>query len=117
MTGDEVGRVQAHFDNLYDEFSSRLAEHVRSQTSVEPNTSPPSSVRLVVLELSRKEDGDKDLEDASLHSNDRNHAQHDMGGVPKLEPPHKFKECNETDNGAKVSDGSHDSSELVRVSV
>jgi len=38
MTGDEIGRVQAHLDCLDDEFSSRLREGVRAETSVKPNT-------------------------------------------------------------------------------
>jgi hypothetical protein len=117
MTGDEVSRVQAHFDNFDDELSSRLAEHVRSQTSVEPNTRPPCSVGFVVLEFSRKEDRDKDLEDTSLHSDDRNHAQNDVRGVPQFEPPHEFEERDEADNSTEVGNGGHDCAELVRISV
>ena len=78
MAGDEVGRVQSHFDNLDDEFSSGLTENVRSQATVEPDTCPPSSVGLVVLEFTRQEDGNQKLEDESLHGDDGNHTQNDV---------------------------------------
>lgn len=38
MTGNEVGRVKAHFDDLDDKFSRRLAENVGAETTVEPDT-------------------------------------------------------------------------------
>lgn len=117
MAGDKVGRVQAHFDNLDDEFSRGLTEYVCTQATVEPDTGPPSSVGLVMLELSREEDGDKDLEDASLNRNDGDHTQHDVRGVPEFEPPHEFEEGDKTDNGTKVRDGGHDGTELVGVAI
>lgn len=43
MTGDKVGRVETHLDDLDDEFSSGLRERMRSQSSVEPNTLNVSS--------------------------------------------------------------------------
>jgi hypothetical protein len=52
MASDEVGRVQSHLDDLDDEFSSRLTKNMRAQATVEPDTGPPSSVGLVVLEFS-----------------------------------------------------------------
>jgi hypothetical protein len=117
MTGDEVGRVETHFDDLDDEFSRRLAEDVRSQASVEPDTSPPCSVGFVVFKFSREENRDKNLEDTSLDGDDRNYAQDDVRGVPEFEPPHEFEERNETNNSAKVGGGRHDSAELVRISI
>lgn len=117
MTGNKVGRVQAHFDDLDDELSSGLTEYVCTQATVEPDTGPPSSVGLVMLELSRKEDGDKDLEDASLNGDDGDHTQYDMRSVPQFEPPHEFEECNKTDDGTKVGDGGHDSTKLVGVTI
>lgn len=117
MASDEVGRVQSHFDNLDDELSSGLTKNVRSQATVEPDTSPPSSVGFVMLEFTRQEDGNQKLEDESLNGDDGNHAQNDVRSVPHLEPPHEFEEGNETNDSTKVGDGSHDGTELVRVTV
>jgi hypothetical protein len=49
--------------------------------------SPPSSVRLIVLELSRQEDSNQDLEDTSLHHDDSDYPKHSMRRVPKFEEP------------------------------
>lgn len=80
-----------------------------AKTSVEPNTlhsaivniqqfahhlgqtsmthSPPRSVGLVVLELSREEHSDQNLKDASLHHNDSDHSKYGVRRVPQLEEP------------------------------
>jgi hypothetical protein len=71
---DKVRRVETHLDSLDDELSCRLAESVRAETAIEPYTSPPGSVRLVVLEFSGQENGDENLEDAPLHADDRDDA-------------------------------------------
>ena len=83
---EEIGGEQGHFDNLDDVFSSRLREGGRSESSSVPcinlsqsrvattmirgrtPTSPPSSIRLVVFELSRDTESDEDLEDSSLNA-------------------------------------------------
>lgn len=49
--------------------------------------SPPSPVGFVVLELSREEDGDEDLENATLHGHDGNDTEDCVGSVPELEEP------------------------------
>lgn len=87
MTGEEVGRVQTHLDDLDDELSSRLAQYVRTQTSVEPNTGPPSPVGLIVFEFSRQEDRDEDLENSSLYADDGNDTEHGVRDIPELEEP------------------------------
>lgn len=117
MAGDEVGRVQSHFDDLDDELSSGLTKDMCAQSTVEPDTGPPRSVGFVVLEFSRKEDGDQELEDESLNRDDGNHAKDDVRSVPHLKPPHEFEEGNETDDGTKVGNGGHNSTKLVRVAV
>lgn len=103
VTSEEIGRVKTHLDGLDDKLSSGLGQGVRSETSVEPDTlicqslpkvesremtySPPSSVGLVVLELSRQEDGDQDLEYTPLNSDDGNDTEDRMRGGPSLEVP------------------------------
>jgi hypothetical protein len=103
VTSEEIGRVKTHLDGLDDKLSSGLGQGVRSETSVEPDTlicqslpkvesremtySPPSSVGLVVLELSRQEDGDQDLEYTPLNSDDSNDTEDRMRGGPTLEVP------------------------------
>ncbi len=87
MTSEEIGRIETHFDDLDDELSSRLAEDMRTQPSVKPNTSPPSPVGLIVLELSRQEDSDEDLEDTSLHTDNGNDTDHSMRSIPEFQEP------------------------------
>ena len=40
-----------------------------------------------MLELSRQEDGDQDLEDTPLHHDDGDHAEDSVGRVPKFKEP------------------------------
>ncbi len=87
MTSEEIGRIETHFDDLDDELSSRLAEDMRTQPSVKPNTSPPSPVGLIVLELSGQEDSDEDLEDTSLHTDNGNDTDHSMRSIPEFQEP------------------------------
>lgn len=58
-----------------------------TQSSVEPNTSPPSSVGFVMLEFTGEEDGDEDLEDTSLDSNDGDETEDCVRCVPELKEP------------------------------
>lgn len=117
VTSNKVGSVKTHLDRLDDEFTSGLRERVRAETTVEPNTSPPRSVGLVVLKLSGQEDGDEDLEDTPLNRHDRDDTEHSVRGIPKLEEPKELEEGNHTNNRTKVGDGSHGSTELVGVRV
>ena len=87
MTSDKVGRIQAHLDRLDDKLSRRLTERVAAQTAVEPYTRPPRPIRLVVLEFTRQEYGNKDLEDTALDGDDGDEAEDGVGGVPAFEEP------------------------------
>lgn len=79
--------------------------------------SPPSSVRLVVLELSREEDGDEDLEDTPLNGHGRYDTQYGVRSIPKFQEPKELEECDHSYDCSKVGDGSHGGSELVGVRV
>jgi hypothetical protein len=97
----KVGRVETHLDRLDDKLASRLAEDVGTEAAVEPDTSPPGAVGLVVLELSRQEDGDENLEDGTLDSNDGNHAEDSVRSVPHLEVPQELEEGDHADDGTQ----------------
>jgi hypothetical protein len=112
VAGDEVRGVQAHLDRLDNEFTSGLAERVRAEATVEPDTSPPGAVGLVVLELARQEDGDEDLEDAALHGDNGDDAEHGARRVPALEVPEEFEEGNHADDSTQVGNGRHGGTEL-----
>lgn len=58
-----------------------------SQTSSIPFTSPPSPVRLVVLELTRKEDCDEEFAEGALNCNDRGKSQNSVWRIEVLEVP------------------------------
>lgn len=79
--------------------------------------SPPGSVRLVVLELSRQEDSDQDLENTPLHRNHGNDTNDGGSGAPSLEIPEQLEECDHTDNSREVGEGSHGRTKLVGVRV
>lgn len=96
VASDKVGRVQAHLNRLDDKFSRRLAERVRAETAVEPNTSPPCSVGLVVLELSGEEGRDEDLENTTLDRNDGDKTKDGVRGVPGLEEPLRMSASRQT---------------------
>ena len=117
MTSDKVGRVQTHFNSLDDKLSSGLRESMSSKSSVEPNTSPPCSVRLVVFELSREEDGDEDLEDTSLDGHGGNDTQDGVRSFPKFKEPEELEESDHSDHGTKVGNGSHSRTELCRLGI
>lgn len=133
VTRQEIGRVKTHLDGLDDELSSWLRESVGSKTSIEPDTlrhqyfaisgcqiathSPPSSVRLVVLELSREEDGDEDLEDGPLHGDDSNDTDDGASSAPSLEVPKQLEEGDHTDHSGEMSQCSHGGTELVGVRI
>lgn len=84
MTSDKVGRVQPHFNSLNHKLPSRLTERMTPQTPIEPNTSPPSSVGFVMLELSGQEDGNEDLEDTPLNGNHGDKTEDGVRGVPEF---------------------------------
>ena len=66
---------QTHLDDLDQELSSGLAESVTSKTAAVPAASPPSAVRLVVLDITRQEDRDDDLVDGALDGNNGDETQ------------------------------------------
>jgi len=69
--------------------------------------SPPSSVRLVVLELSRQEDSDQDLENTPLHHDDRDHSKDGMRRVPKFKEPLKCATTGTAQPGRHIRTGVH----------
>ena len=87
MAHEEVGAPERQLDDLHDEFTRRLGHRVRTQSTAVPLASPPCAVRLVVLELTREEDGDEDLLDGTLDSNDGNDAEDSVRSVPELQEP------------------------------
>ena len=117
MTGDEIRRVKTHFDRLDDEFTRGLRERVGSKTPVEPYSRPPSSVGFVVLEFSREEYRDEDLEYTSLNTDDGDNGETGVCSVPLFEEPFEFEKGDHTDHSAKVGEGSHGGTELVGVRV
>ena len=72
----KVGTPQVEFDGLHDEFSCRLGENGRSESSSVPLAGPPSSVGLVVLELTSQHDRDEDLVQRALNTDDGDKAKH-----------------------------------------
>lgn len=70
-----------------------------------------------MLEFSRQEDCDEDLEDGSLNGDHGDHGHDGMGSVPEFQIPQEFEETDETDDGSKVGNGSHDRSKLIGVVV
>lgn len=52
-----------------------------------PTTSPPSPIRLVVFEFTRKEDRNKDLVNSTLNGDHANKTQDGMSDVPCFEEP------------------------------
>ncbi len=58
-----------------------------SQPSTVPFTSPPGPVCLVVLKLTRKEDGDEEFAESALNCNDRGKSKYYMGRVEVFEVP------------------------------
>lgn len=117
MTRHKVGREETHLDDLDDEFSGRLTQDVRAKASVEPNTGPPCSVRLVVLEFSGEEDGDGYLEDSPLDHHHRNETDDSVRCVPHFQVPKELKEGDQADNGSHVRNSSHYGTELIGVAI
>lgn len=60
---------------------------MRAQTTSIPLASPPCPVCLVVLELARDEDGDQDLLNRTLDSDDGDQSENRMRRVPRFEEP------------------------------
>lgn len=112
VADDEVGREQAHLDELDDELSGGLREDVAAESAVVPHSGPPGPVDLVVLELSREEEGDEELVKEALDEARCDDTEDGVRDVPDLEEPEELKESNETDDRETVRDGGHRRSEL-----
>lgn len=89
VPNQKVGTPKGQLDNLDHELAGRLAHRVCTETTAVPLTSPPCAVRLVVLELARKEDCNKNLVDGALDENDGDKPEHSVRGIPELEEPLK----------------------------
>jgi len=84
---DEVGSPQPKFDDLDDELTSRLRHSMGAEANAPPFPSPPSSVRLVMLKLTRQEEGYDDFMDCSLNENNSDQSNDRMGYFPTLKEP------------------------------
>lgn len=82
-----VRRKETHLDQLDNKLSGGLTEDMRSEPSVVPNSRPPRSVDLVVLELSTEEDGDEELVDEPLDEQRGDQTKQRMRGVPDFQEP------------------------------
>ena len=87
VSDEEVRAPQRQLDDLHDELARRLRHRGRAQAAAVPLARPPRPVRLIVLELTREEDGDEDLVDRALYEDDRDETEHGVCDVPQLEEP------------------------------
>ena len=58
-----------------------------AQATTKPTPSPPCAIRLVVLEFSREEDGNKDLVNGSLDVDHTYEPKDGMRWIPQFEEP------------------------------
>ena len=147
MSAEEVGGKERHFDNLDDVFSSRLRECSGSKSTSVPcphesvpcpratkgrltSTSPPSSIRFVVLELPRDAERDENLEYSSLDAagvksaicanqsrkkNARhgcNHSEDSVTRIVPLQDPQELEESDHTEHSTKMRDSRHYRTEI-----
>ena len=78
MTKQEVGTPKTEFNNLDHEFSSGLRHDSRPQAAAVPLASPPSTIGLVVLELTRKEYRNENFVHGSLNRYHRNETKYSV---------------------------------------
>ena len=74
MGKEEIGTPERHLHNLDNELPSRLRQRRVSKATTIPFTRPPGSVRFIVLELTRKEDSDKELVNGALDGHNAKYA-------------------------------------------
>lgn len=70
-----------------------------------------------MLELSRQENSNEELEDTPLHTDNSDDTKDGMGSVPKLKEPKQLEEDNHTSDSTEMSEGSHCGSKLMSVRV
>ena len=87
VTHEEVGAPERQLDDLDHELARRLRHRVRAKTAAVPLAGPPRTVRLVVLELTRKEHRDEDLVDRALDENNRDETEHGVRDITKFQEP------------------------------
>jgi hypothetical protein len=87
VTKQEVTTPKGHLDNFNDEFAGRLRHGRAAEAPSVPFTSPPCTVRLVVFELTRQENGNKNLLDSTLHGDNGDDSQYCMRSIPEFEKP------------------------------
>lgn len=130
VPNEQVRAPQAQLDDLHHELSRRLRDGVVAQPTSVPATSPPCSVRLVVLELTSEEDGDEEFVDGTLDKDGGDETEDCVRGVPGFEEPlsktcqhlitnvrgkethQELKERNDTNGSQDVSKSSHERTEL-----
>ena len=78
-----------------------------TQAATVPATSPPGSVRLVVLKLTRQHKCDEDLEDGALDCDYSDQTQDRVRRVPDLEEPEELE--SDTEEGRVCQSLSRDS--------
>ena len=86
---NEIRAPQGHLDDLDDELASRLGHGGVAESTTIPFTRPPSTVSLIVLELTSQEDGDEDLLNRALDGDDSDNTEDSMRSIPKLKEPLK----------------------------
>lgn len=109
---DEISGKEGTLDDLYEEFSQRLRNRMPAETRRPPLSAPPCSVCLVVLELTREEDGDDRFEERSLDGDSSKHADDDVRHPPSLQIPDELEECQQPEYSQAVHRRSDDSREL-----
>jgi hypothetical protein len=78
MGKQKVRAPQRHFDDLDDEFTSRLRHGSGSKASAVPFPCPPCAIRFVMFIFSGQENGDQDLLYRSLDGDDGNDTEDGM---------------------------------------
>ena len=89
MSSEEVGAPQGQLDDLDNILARRLRHSVRAQPTAVPLAGPPRPVRLVVLELTREEDGDENLVNRPLDVDCCSDTHDGVRHVPRFKEPLK----------------------------
>jgi hypothetical protein len=82
MSEQEVRTPQRHFDDLHDVLASRLRQGRVTKTATVPLAGPPGPIGLVVLVLTRQEDGDDNLLNGALNGNNADNPENSVRCVP-----------------------------------
>jgi hypothetical protein len=87
VADEEIRAPERDLDRLHYEFTGRLRHGVIAEAASIPPTSPPGLVRLIVLELSRKEDRDEGLVNCTLNGYNGDETKYCVREIPEFEKP------------------------------